>query len=179
MRYFFTADTHFGHSNIIKYCSRPFSNIKDHDDWLVWAWNSTVNYNDIVFHLGDLAHKSVGSKYIDRLNGRLILIRGNHDHSIKESCIRDAVIELHGKCILLVHSLYDIGFTDVDLIFCGHVHNNWKFMTAGLSTECTKDVCNVGVDVWGGRPVTIDRIMSEYSRWKQTDYATITKWKLR
>ena len=54
-RIFFTADTHWGHRNIIRYCQRPFADVDEMNEALITNWNSTVGKDDIVFHLGDFA----------------------------------------------------------------------------------------------------------------------------
>jgi calcineurin-like phosphoesterase family protein len=79
MTRFFTADTHFGHANVIKHSKRPFISVEKMDAELVWLWNSRVGPNDEVFHAGDFAWREP-EKYIDQLHGRLHLITGNHDH---------------------------------------------------------------------------------------------------
>jgi len=78
MTIFFTADQHFGHANIIKYCNRPFSDVNNMNDMLMMYWNSVVGKDDLVYHLGDFAMKSAG-EYAKQLNGRKILIIGSHD----------------------------------------------------------------------------------------------------
>ena len=54
-RVWFTADTHIGHRNIIKYCQRPFSDVEDMNKTLISNWNKVVGINDYVFHLGDFS----------------------------------------------------------------------------------------------------------------------------
>ena len=78
---FFTSDTHFGHENIIKYCKRPFANADEMDDTLIKNWNSVVGPNDTVFHLGDFAwgNPHIWDNALDKLNGHIHLILGNHD----------------------------------------------------------------------------------------------------
>lgn len=78
---FFTSDTHFGHENIIKYCKRPFANADEMDDTLIKNWNSVVGPNDTVFHLGDFAwgNPHIWNNALDKLNGHIHLILGNHD----------------------------------------------------------------------------------------------------
>ena len=77
----FTADSHIGHRNIIKYCQRPFSDVEEMNKTLISNWNKVVGINDYVFHLGDF---SVGgaaewTSLLDSLNGRIFLVLGNHD----------------------------------------------------------------------------------------------------
>lgn len=78
---FFTSDTHFGHSNIIKYCARPFDNTNDMDEALINNWNAKVPKDGIVYHLGDFAWGSINywEKIREQLNGEIILVYGNHD----------------------------------------------------------------------------------------------------
>lgn len=78
----FTADTHFGHFNIVKYCNRPFKTLGEMDETMIRNWNEKVGNNDIVYHLGDFCLKEP-DKYLERLNGIIYFIRGSHDKKIK------------------------------------------------------------------------------------------------
>ena len=51
------------------------------DEFLIKKWNETVSENDLVFHLGDviIAGAQRAEMILKRLNGRKILILGNHD----------------------------------------------------------------------------------------------------
>ena len=46
------ADTHFYHTNIIKYCKRPFKDTYDMNKTIIDNWNRIVKPNDIVLTLG-------------------------------------------------------------------------------------------------------------------------------
>lgn len=85
MTTFFTSDTHFGHRNILRLSNRPFRDIEHHNETLVENWNSVVEPDDTVIHLGDVAlgpiHESL--QYIKRLNGYKILVVGNHDRNFR------------------------------------------------------------------------------------------------
>jgi len=86
-RTFLIADTHFGHSNILHFLRkdgtvlRDFPNIQTHDEILIHNWNTVVNGNDKVYHVGDVGFKSFSalSRILSRLNGTKVLIKGNHD----------------------------------------------------------------------------------------------------
>lgn len=79
---FFTSDTHFGHTNVIKFCNRPFKDKQEMDEALIDNWNSVVGPKDVVYHLGDFSFYSPNRTQgiINKLNGTLVLVRGNHDH---------------------------------------------------------------------------------------------------
>lgn len=79
---YFIADTHFNHENIIKYCNRPFKNSNEMNEYIINKWNSVVTENDVVYHLEDVGFGSTSElkKLVGRLNGKKILIRGNHDY---------------------------------------------------------------------------------------------------
>lgn len=78
---FFTADTHFGHKNVIKYCNRPYKDMDEMQEKIILKWNEVVSPLDTVVHLGDFSFASaVLSRQIsEELNGHIILVRGNHD----------------------------------------------------------------------------------------------------
>ncbi|MDH7796392.1 MULTISPECIES: metallophosphoesterase [unclassified Beijerinckia] len=85
MTVWFTADTHFGHANIINYCRRPFASVEEMNAALIQRWNYYVQPEDTVFHLGDFAFHSKPrdmQSLLTQLHGKKILIWGNHDHSM-------------------------------------------------------------------------------------------------
>ncbi|WP_457094916.1 metallophosphoesterase family protein [Microvirga sp. P5_D2] len=113
MATYFTADTHFGHDNIVtKFStSRPFASIQEHDEVLIANWNETVSPNDEVYHLGDLAyrcHPRQMREVFDRLNRVKHLVMGNHDTGATKSMPWASVHELaqvavDGRHLVLCH----------------------------------------------------------------------------
>lgn len=109
----FTSDTHFSHNNIIRYCERPFTNIQEMNEKLIHNWNSVVNENDIVFHLGDFGFDSIENlrNIRNKLNGTIYLIRGNHDwktinkhnENIFDGVFQQLIIQVDGQKIYLNH----------------------------------------------------------------------------
>lgn len=81
---FVTSDHHFGHSNIITYCNRPFQSARDMDEAMVTEWNRWVCPDDVVYHLGDFTLNgiTVAAQYFRQLNG-LIYVLGNYWHHDK------------------------------------------------------------------------------------------------
>lgn len=76
---FVISDTHFGHSNIIKNCNRPFKSSEEMDEIIIQNWNNVVKDQDTIYHLGDV-YFSNSSNFQYRLKGRKRLILGNHDN---------------------------------------------------------------------------------------------------
>lgn len=81
MAIFVSGDTHFGHSNIIKHCNRPFSSDVEMDKIMIRNWNEVVGPDDDVWHLGDFLYRARHplAWYLEQLNGHIHLILGNHD----------------------------------------------------------------------------------------------------
>lgn len=79
--YFFTADEHLGHANIIKYTKRPFTSVQEMDEEIIKRHNEVVRPNDNVIHAGDFAlvPKEKVREYWSRLNGNHCFLRGSHD----------------------------------------------------------------------------------------------------
>jgi len=152
MTYWFTSDTHFGHNKIIEYCKRPFKSLEEMNETLIKNWNEVVKTDDTVFHLGDFSFRGFHT-YKNRLNGNIILVQGNHDSS-EHTNIREMIINHGGKSWYLCHVPPETMPTQYCL--CGHIHERWKSKKRG-----NKVLVNVGVDVWGFRPVSIQSILKE------------------
>jgi calcineurin-like phosphoesterase family protein len=79
------ADHHFGHANIINFKRedgsplRPFKNIEEHDEEIIRRHNVVVRPADRVYLLGDVCINRRSRHQLGRLNGRLVLVKGNHD----------------------------------------------------------------------------------------------------
>ena len=83
---FLVSDTHFGHVGVCRFTRndgvtklRPWDNPDEMDEAMVKAWNERVQPNDKIYHLGDVVINRKALKTLGRLNGRKVLIRGNHD----------------------------------------------------------------------------------------------------
>ena len=86
--YFFTADQHLYHENIIKYCKRPFENVEEMSEKIISNHNEVVTKNDIVIHAGDFTfinNKKKVSKIVNRLNGNNIFLKGCHDQWLPDN----------------------------------------------------------------------------------------------
>jgi calcineurin-like phosphoesterase family protein len=140
------------------------------NETLIKNWNSRVKPEDVVFHVGDFAYKSSefdAADVLSRLNGQVILIKGNHDRNNNINVIiEDIRIRYGGKELLLIHCPEE-GSMGYDLVLCGHVHDKWKFRTVTFQ-DYSFDCCNVGVDVWKYMPINIHEILSAYNQWKRS-----------
>ena len=171
---FFTSDTHFGHSNIIKYCQRPFNSAEHMDEVLISNWNEVVSPQDIVFHLGDFCFGSDKEwiKILQRLNGTKYLILGNHDLKkiANSNQIKDYFADINMQMRVVVDKqkmllnhypflCFEGGYQNVWQLF-GHVHSS-KHST-GLDKERLVHLFptqyDVGVDNNNYRPVSFSQV---------------------
>lgn len=85
MSVFVVSDTHFGHAGVCRFLNpdgsklRPWESTDEMDEYMVEAWNSVVRPSDKVYHLGDVVMNRKALPILGRLNGRKVLIKGNHD----------------------------------------------------------------------------------------------------
>lgn len=176
MNIFFTADTHFCHNNIIKYCNRPFSSIEEMNEVLIKRWNKIVEPNDTIYHLGDFgfAKPDILEKIVKRLNGKIHLILGNHDKNLKgktdlfESIreinkiyISDLTLNTKKKRqgIILCHyamKVWDRSHYGYWHLY-GHSHGTLKYDPNSLSMD-------VGVDCHNYAPISYEKIKCKMAK---------------
>jgi calcineurin-like phosphoesterase family protein len=148
---FFTSDTHWGHTNILEFCNRPYKNVEEMNHCLIDNWNKKVPADGLVFHLGDFAWGGYPfwKNIRDQLNGKIILIKGNHDEKnltttgaqeLFEHVAYQMKIRIEGRAIYLNHNpflCYGGTYRDPKgLVYqChGHVHLS-KTNPNGLDVE--------------------------------------------
>lgn len=84
-RIWVAADHHFGHRNILTFLRddgtrlRDFKDIEEHDETIIKNHNDLVDPKDRVYMLGDIIINRRNMHILSRLNGRLVLVKGNHD----------------------------------------------------------------------------------------------------
>lgn len=132
---------------------------------LIRKWNNCVTPEDTIIHCGDFCLGPVEdvSKIIPRLNGRIILVRGNHDTDAKLKIYTEEYgIEIHdiyrlkfgNKLFLCTHypMIVDNGESDKH-IYNLHGHTHQECMSS-IYPRCY----SVGVDVWSFEPINIEVI---------------------
>jgi calcineurin-like phosphoesterase family protein len=149
----FTADTHFGHANIIKYCNRPFSSIEEMDSEIVNRWNACVKDIDDVYHLGDFCFGDP-RKYFRQLNGTVRILPGSHDkelYKLGNSVLEKMVTLKLEPNITLCH--YAMRSWPLSHYATWHLfgHHHGKLEPYGLSFD-------VGADCWNYYPVSFEEI---------------------
>lgn len=160
------ADTHFMHDQLLgvdDFAPRPFESVAAMDEEIIRNWNARVKEDDLVYHLGDIAvnrerpERAANQRIADllaRLNGHLVLIKGNHDRRslFKLLAAENPLIkgqpkyEFHdvGKLIKYDHRQYYLthypmmlGIAPQIINLHGHIHHYQVPVAANI---------NVGVD---------------------------------
>lgn len=167
-RIFLTSDLHLGHVNIIRCCNRPYKNVTEMNEDLIRKWNETVTESDRVYFLGDFA---LGNKediihFGQRLNGRKVIVYGNHDHGNPNTYYQAGFeyvskwpIVIQGKYILTHAPIWSNPmFADTGglINIYGHVHD--KVPEGERVTENSACVC---VEQWNYKPVSLSAIEKE------------------
>lgn len=186
MTTWFTSDMHFGHTNIISYCGRPFTDVDHMTAALIENWNQYVMPDDVVYVLGDavMGQRDKTLPHIKSLNGQKYLVPGNHDnvhpmyaskkaYDLAMEAYLDVFDDILDPCIdfddfyLLCHFPYNVpDATD----YQGRDYSAWEPKDEGKVLLCghVHDAwthqftpkgtlqINVGSDVWGYRPVRFE-----------------------
>lgn len=164
MKIFITSDNHWGHTNIIKYCKRPFINSDEMNKAMIDNWNSVIDKNDIVYHLGDfiVSRTLLVKDILPKLNGKIHLLCGSHDKTAwREKDLfyriyqRNNILEIKHKNIPIVMSHCPMLSWEKrsygSIHFFGHVHTS-----PHKNVLCQKNSYDVGVDNNNFTPLLLD-----------------------
>ena len=174
MAIFLTSDCHFNHTNILKYeaTTRPFSSIEEMNETIINNWNSVVTENDTVYVCGDMFMGMLDKieEILNRLNGKIILVRGNHDTPLRLELFKSKGIEVKdidyinykGRFFILCHfPIASKEFIDMviknnsEVVVCyGHIHSN-------APKGYVNGTYHVGMDTNNLTPVSLEQIWKE------------------
>lgn len=142
MNTWFISDNHFWHANILNFKDdngnfiRPgFADVDEMNQYMIDKWNSVIKPGDKLYHLGDVVMKTGAwaFEFLSELNGRKILIKGNHDRArlnIYARYFDDVRSEIHmksseGDMVVFTHRPIRLsGMDSYTFNVHGHIHQN-------------------------------------------------------
>lgn len=171
---YLTSDVHFNHLNILTYeaKTRPFANVDEMNEKIIENWNNTVTAEDTVYVLGDLGMGTLDKlpALVKRLNGKIILIRGNHDTPKRIALYQSLGIEVKdidylaykGRFFIMCHFPNDseefirmITHDNSEVVWLyGHVHSN-------APKGYHNGTYHVGMDTNDLTPISLEQVWSE------------------
>jgi calcineurin-like phosphoesterase family protein len=197
---FVISDTHFGHTNSWEKFKladgsplRPFTSTEEMDETMIERWNAKVKPHDTVYHLGDVVINQKSLHLVSRLNGRKILIRGNHDIFRDKQYTDVGFEQLHGvrvfvdKFILSHIPLHPDCVTErFKVNVHGHLHGN-EVMRTIHDLNYTEEMTNrlgynpvqqvdprylcVSVEHTNYEPLSFEEVEARIDlRWAETGY---------
>lgn len=163
---FLIGDPHFDHTNIIKYCDRPFKSTEEMNSLILTNWNNTIGKDDLTFFLGDMAFGRDSRKprwWLEKVNGRIIYFKGSHDKGIRPTSeglnalevVIHKVIHIDGTDLFLIHSPYEVPYIYNwrGWVVHGHVHHKRPFLDRNLRR------INVSVEAINYKPISLTQIL--------------------
>jgi len=172
---FVTSDQHFNHFKISQLCGRKFRSLEEMHNVMIKLWNNTIRPQDIVIHLGDIVLTKGDSSnlkfIIKQLNGRKILVKGNHDRKSYSWYLNngfDFICEkfnwyYNRKKILFLHDPNKITVEDTkkyNFIIHGHIHNKKNMIRK--RKKCT--LINVSVEKTNYFPLNLHTLLEKLNR---------------
>ena len=158
---FFTSDTHFGDSRVLRIDRRPFPDMAGHDAALIANWNRVASPEDEVWHLGDFAARRAGlaQQLLSQLNGTKPLVIGNNDPPATteaggwSSIQHYAELVVDGHLLILCHYPFRTWnqMSKRSINLHGHSHGRLKPMPRQF---------DVGVDPRDLQPTTLAEILA-------------------
>jgi len=171
-RTYLFGDPHFDHTNIIKYCNRPFKSVEEMNEVILRNWHRTIRSTDLVFFLGDMAFGRGSRKprwWLSQLTGRIVYLKGSHDQGIRPAAtglnaLKVALTQIvefsNSKRVLLVHDTVNVPWTWLGWVIHGHNHNNRPLV------DVHSQHVNVSADVLNYTPISFSELFDKVRRAK-------------
>lgn len=169
---FFISDLHFGHNKEFIYKFRGFSSIEEHDETLIKNWNLKVGVQDTVYFIGDFSFSNNIENYISRLNGKIIIIEGNHDSNLAHYYSSKKYSSDFNKIFSYHTGFIDIKINGQPITLCHYPMRYWNKSHHGAlhlyghlhkKTDFGGKTLNVSVDNIGTYPISLDELV-EYMK---------------
>lgn len=185
---FVVSDPHFGHAGVCKFLApngvdklRPWTCPNEMDEVLVKNWNEVVKPTDRVNLLGDVVINRRCLPTIGRLNGRIRLVKGNHDIFKLSDYISyfDDIAAYHvtkgsqgGKVIMSHIPIHPESLGRFGVNIHGHLHAHTVKRTNKYKQEVEdkRYVC-VSVEQTNWRPITLEEAMSRAEPTDESAYS--------
>jgi calcineurin-like phosphoesterase family protein len=166
MAIYFTADHHFGDSRARTFYRRPFASVDEMDEAMIRRWNTVVESEDEVWHLGDVAVRQPADRVaslLSALNGHKHLVVVNNDGDAVTACAGWRSVEAYAELLI----------DGIRLVLCHYPFRTWRDMHKGAINlhghshgrlkPLTRQ-CDVGVDVCDFRPIRLGDILGKPAR---------------
>ena len=182
---FAISDQHLRHSRLYSFVdghgqrTRPWAkDAEEADELMIDTFNRTVGKNDKTYFLGDVSIARSGLALLARMNGRKILIRGNHDiFRLKDYLPHFADIRGSHKINRLIMTHYPIHPDSIPR-WCqanvhGHTHQN-HVTRRGLLGWRQPDprYFNLCIEAVGLAPLAIEEIEIRIAAQQRADLAS-------
>lgn len=167
---------HFGHWGIYKFTRdngerlRPYAdNPEDGDAYLMQRWQETIAPDDKVYVMGDVCISKKSLQLLEGLNGRLTLIKGNHDRFKLRDYLPyfdDILAEKEVAGCILSHRPIHPGSLPKHCFGNIHAHTHDRFVMMETAHGSVRDprYFNTCVEVCDFRPVLLQTATNELAR---------------
>ena len=147
------------------------------NETIINNWNSVVRDGDVVFFLGDFSfgNASQVKDILFRLKGKIKIVYGNHDQSLKQFIKGISNYPELAKRIEILGNYAEINICDQDITLCHYAMKVWKNSSrlsyslfghshGNLPDDSHSLSMDVGVDCWHYYPISFEQVKSFMSK---------------
>jgi calcineurin-like phosphoesterase family protein len=170
---FFIGDLHFGHKRIIEFGRSTGTTYRTGDNYLENMHHIAINWNKVVtkrckvFVLGDTAFTEEGFECLKELNGKKVLVRGNHDNYFSTEKWLEVFESVEGIVRYKNYWLSHAPIHPLELRgkFNIHGHTHQHSIRNQYTNEYDERYINVSCEAIGETPISLHQLRNgEYNK---------------